>query len=53
LLHAFLIGRAARISPEAIREAETLLAAPAARGRRARRQQGIPREIIELLDSET
>lgn len=52
-LQAFLIGRAARISPEAIREAERLLAAPAASRRRPRCQHGIPREILELLDSET
>jgi len=52
VIHAFLVGRAARISPEAIREAERLLAAPVTGGRRARRHNdGISREVLELLDS--
>jgi hypothetical protein len=51
LLEAFLIGRAVRISPDAIREAERQFAAPVSGGRRKRsRNDGIAREVIELLD---
>jgi hypothetical protein len=49
ILRGFLIGRAMRFTPDAIAEAEKLLAAPAAGGRRARRDTGIDREILALL----
>jgi excisionase family DNA binding protein len=54
VVQAFLVGRAARISPEAVREAERMLAAPVSGRRRTqRRHDDISREILDLLDSET
>src|SRR5438046_2169157 len=48
-VRAIILGRAVRISPVAIAEAERLLAVPAARGRRVRRCDGIDPEVAELL----
>jgi hypothetical protein len=50
VLQAFVIARAVRITPEAVHEAERLLAAPTA-GVRRRRDNGIDREVAELLES--
>jgi hypothetical protein len=47
-----VVGRAVRISPDAVRDAEQLLAPPAPSGRGNRPGHGIPREIIELLDGD-
>jgi hypothetical protein len=50
-VRAFQAGRALRIAPDAVREAERLLGAPVAGGRRRRPvDRGILREIAELLD---
>jgi hypothetical protein len=50
ILRGFQLGRAMRFSPEAIREAERLLAAPAAGGRRVRHDRGISPAVIALLE---
>jgi excisionase family DNA binding protein len=51
VLRAFLVGRAVRIPPDAVREAERILAAPVTCGRRKRPgHRGILWEIAELLD---
>ncbi len=52
ILRAFTIGRAVRISPEAITEAERLLAAPMIGGRRRRVAEGIAPEIVALLNGD-
>jgi hypothetical protein len=49
VLRGFQLGRALRFTPEAIREAERLLAAPVAGGRRKRRADGIDPAVAELL----
>jgi hypothetical protein len=51
VVRAFMVGRAVRIPPDAVREAELRLAAPLSGGPRKRPpDQGILQEIVELLD---
>ena len=52
LLHAFAIGKSVRITPEAIAEAQRLLAVPAATARRKRQVDGITAEVAALLSAE-
>jgi hypothetical protein len=53
ILRAFVVGRAVRISPEAVAEAERLLAPPVAGGRRRRApDRGIAREVLRLLEGD-
>jgi hypothetical protein len=52
ILRGFLLGRALRFSPEAVREAERLLAAPVAGGRRVRRNSGISPAVVALLEGD-
>jgi hypothetical protein len=49
ILRGFVLGRALRFTPEAVAEAERLLAAPVPGGRRARRDVGIDPAVIALL----
>ncbi|HEY1381017.1 MAG TPA: helix-turn-helix domain-containing protein [Gemmataceae bacterium] len=49
ILRAFVVGRGLRIAPEAIAEAERLLAAPTA-GSRRRGDDGIDADVKKLLD---
>jgi len=50
VLQGFLIGRALRFTPEAVAEAERLLAAPVVSGRRRRVHDGIAPEVVALLN---
>jgi excisionase family DNA binding protein len=50
VIRAFIIGKAVRISPEAVAEAERLLAAPVAGGRRKRRDDGVDPAVAEVLE---
>jgi hypothetical protein len=53
ILRAFVIGRAVRVSPEAVAEAERLLAAPVPGGRRRQApDHGVAREVLKLLEAD-
>jgi excisionase family DNA binding protein len=52
ILRAFMLGRSVRISPEAIAEAERLLAVPVAGPRRQRVADGIAPEVVSLLNGD-
>jgi hypothetical protein len=52
ILRGFQVGRALRFTPEAVAEAERLLAAPVAGGRRPRRDRGIDPAVTALLGGE-
>jgi hypothetical protein len=49
VLRGFLLGKALRFSPEAVAEAERLLAAPATGARWVRRDTGIDPTVAALL----
>jgi hypothetical protein len=49
ILNGFVVGRAMRFSPEAVREAEERLSAPAGRVRRQRRDDTISPSVRAML----
>jgi hypothetical protein len=50
ILRGFQVGRALRFTPEAVAEAERLLAAPPAADRRRKPNPGIDRAVAALLE---